>query len=355
MAFRSTVTALASDGTNLYAGGYFTYAGQTNASYIARFDGKNWQPLGAGLNDQVAALAVTNNLVYAGGYFTGTTDGTSLHYIGCWDGTNWNSLGGAGGLVYALAVGTNGLYAAALTTPALNTARPFSTVGTAQIGMDVLIFNPTATLFSPFRLVTRSAMTAIAIQGTNIYLGGNIPGFTQFDPDVRPWVRRTNCQNILRFDGTYGWIMGTGLNGIPVALTALGTNLFAAGAFTSANGVAANQIAKWDGNNWSSVGGSVVGTGTVLALATMGNNLYAGGTFTNIGGVTAAGSPNGMAPTGRPWGVASPGPFTAWRLLVRMCMPGALFAGRETSLPTTSGAGTVRSTSTSRNSSTRPG
>jgi hypothetical protein len=82
--------------------------------------------------------------------------------------------------------------------------------------------------------------------------------------------------------------MGTGLNGIPVALAALGTNLFAAGTFTTAGGVAANQIAKWDGNNWSNVGGSVVGSGTVMALTVMGNNLYAGGTFTNMGGVTAS-------------------------------------------------------------------
>jgi hypothetical protein len=43
---QSSVTALASDGTNLYAGGNFNYAGSTNASYIARFDGKDWQPVG---------------------------------------------------------------------------------------------------------------------------------------------------------------------------------------------------------------------------------------------------------------------------------------------------------------------
>ena len=109
---QAIVTALASDGTNLYAGGSFTYAGRTNASYVARFDGKNWLSLGPGLNGQVSALAVTNNRVYAGGYFTATTDGTALPYLGCWDGTNWNSLGSAGGLVYALAMGPNGLYAA---------------------------------------------------------------------------------------------------------------------------------------------------------------------------------------------------------------------------------------------------
>ena len=284
---QSTITALASDGTNWYAGGYFTYAGQTNASYIARFDGKNWQPLGTGLNGRVTAIAVTNNLVYAGGYFTATTDGTSLHYIGCWDGTNWNSLGGGQGLVYALAVDPNGLYAAGTAYDGTtNYGSPFFTRWDGTNWNWVLNFNPTNTFFA-IPLSDSIGYDAIAIQGTNIYLGGNIPGFTQIDPDVLPWVG-TNCLNILRFDGTYAWIMGTGLNGIPVALTVLGNNLFAAGAFTSANGVAANQIAQWDGNNWSSVGGSVVGTGTVLALATLGNNLYAGGTFTNIGGVTAA-------------------------------------------------------------------
>ena len=283
---QSTITALASDGTNLYAGGYFTYAGRTNASYIARFEGKNWQPLGAGLNNQVTALAVTNHLVYAGGYFTATTDGTSLHYIGCWDGTNWNSLGGGQGLVYALTVGADGLYAAGTAYDGTTYGSPFFTRWDGTNWNWVLSFNPTNTFFA-IPLSDSIGYNSIAIQGTNIYLGGNIPGFTQIDPDVLPWVG-TNCLNILRFDGTYAWIMGTGLNGIPVALTALGANLFAAGAFTSANGVAANQIAKWDGNNWSSVGGSVIGSGTVLALTTLGNNLYAAGTFTNIGGVTAA-------------------------------------------------------------------
>ena len=53
----SSITALANDGTNLYAAGNFNYAGTTNANFIARFDGRNWQPVGAGLNNQVVALA----------------------------------------------------------------------------------------------------------------------------------------------------------------------------------------------------------------------------------------------------------------------------------------------------------
>jgi hypothetical protein len=81
--------------------------------------------------------------------------------------------------------------------------------------------------------------------------------------------------------------MGTGLDSNVVAMAVVGTNLYVAGNFANAGGVPANRIAVWNGNNWSSVGGSVVGSGTVNALAAIGNNLYAGGSFTNLGGTPA--------------------------------------------------------------------
>jgi hypothetical protein len=282
---QSSVSALASDGTNVYAGGSFINAGQaTNANYIARFDGTNWRALGVGLNNPVDALAVTNNLVYAGGFFTGTKDGHPLQYIGGWDGANWNSLGNAGGLVYALAVGPNGLYAAGTYYTGSAYGSPFFNRWTGSSWSNMLVFAPDTTFFA-YPLSDPVGYDAIAIQGTNVYLGGNIMGFTQFPPN--DFDHATNCQNVIRFDGTYGWIMGTGLNKTNVAMAVLGSTVFAAGTFTLADGLPANQIAQWDGANWSGVGGGVVGNGTVFALATMGNNLYAGGSFTNMGGVPA--------------------------------------------------------------------
>jgi hypothetical protein len=162
---------------------------------------------------------------------------------------------------------------------------PFFTHWDGSAWNSMLAF-PADTTFFAMPLSDPVAYDAIALQGNNVYLGGNIMGFTQFAPDI--FDPSTNCQNIIRFDGTYGYIMGTGLNKTNVAMAVLGSTVFAAGTFTTAGGLPTNQIAKWDGAAWSGVGGGVLGSGTVFALATMGNNLYAGGSFTNMGGVPAS-------------------------------------------------------------------
>jgi hypothetical protein len=289
--FFSSVSALANDGVTLYAAGSFRYAGTTNANFIARFDGSNWRPLGSGLDNEVVALAVTNNRVYAGGYFTGTADeSVAMNHIGCWDGTNWNAMGDPGGVVFALALSTNGLYAAGTgySGPQFPSpyGSPFFSRWDGTNWYNALNFTNNTFFTWPLNFHDPTGYCALAVQGTNIYLGGNIKGFSQFDPNANDFVT-TGCVDIIRFDPNFGWIMGIGLNSYPVALAAVDTNLYAAGDFTIAGGVAANKIARWDGRQWSDVGGGVIGSGTVRSLATRGGDLYAGGTFTNIGGVAA--------------------------------------------------------------------
>ncbi|MDR3642428.1 MAG: hypothetical protein P4L74_02255 [Candidatus Doudnabacteria bacterium] len=71
-------------------------------------------------------------------------------------------------------------------------------------------------------------------------------------------------------------------------------NLIVAGQFTSIGGVAANDIAQWNGTSWSALGkgvGSLVSgsvnalAGGILSLAVYNGNLVAGGYFTNAGGI----------------------------------------------------------------------
>ncbi len=84
--------------------------------------------------------------------------------------------------------------------------------------------------------------------------------------------------------------LGSGVNGVVEALTMSGTNLYVGGEFTTAGGVAVNEIAKWNGSAWSALGSGLApgGTGTVVrALAVIGTNLYAGGAFSGSVGSVA--------------------------------------------------------------------
>src|SRR5438034_979087 len=50
--------------------GYFTTAGVNAASFVAKWNGKDWTALGSGMNDYVHSLAVSGSDLYAGGLFT---------------------------------------------------------------------------------------------------------------------------------------------------------------------------------------------------------------------------------------------------------------------------------------------
>ncbi len=80
--------------------------------------------------------------------------------------------------------------------------------------------------------------------------------------------------------GDENWAAAIGALGMNSWVVALAVdedgNLYAGGGFTTAGGVAANRIAKWDGASWSALGSGM--NGGVRALAVDGSgNLYAGG------------------------------------------------------------------------------
>ncbi|NOT63685.1 MAG: hypothetical protein HOP19_26020, partial [Acidobacteria bacterium] len=67
-----------------------------------------------------------------------------------------------------------------------------------------------------------------------------------------------------------------------------GNDLYAGGTFTTAGGVSAINIAKWNGTSWSALGVGVGGGNWVSALAINGSDLYVGGFFTTAGGKPAS-------------------------------------------------------------------
>lgn len=108
----NTLTVFNSGGnSSLLAGGFFTAAGNVGAQKMARWDGNGWSPFRTGsedgLNDWVEALVVADlgegPALFAGGYFTVAGDQQLLH-IGKWNGSTWSSLGsGTNEAIIALA------------------------------------------------------------------------------------------------------------------------------------------------------------------------------------------------------------------------------------------------------------
>ncbi|MCP4590906.1 MAG: hypothetical protein GY842_09180 [bacterium] len=103
------------------------------------------------------------------------------------------------------------------------------------------------------------------------------------------------ASDIAKWDGTQ-WSelsgpSGSGVNNLVLALVThddgSGMALFVGGDFSTAGGVAANKIAKWDGSQWSEVSSGMSSRVQVLTTFDDGSGvaLYAGGAFSTAGGV----------------------------------------------------------------------
>ena len=125
--------------------------------------------------------------------------------------------------------------------------------------------------------------------------------------------------------------LGSGINGSVYALAVSGSDLYAAGVFTTAGGVTVSNVAKWNGSSWSALGsgmaGGSVGGSNVQALAVSGADLYAGGNFTTAGGVTVG---NVAKWNGSSWSALGSGVsgFGAYTFVSALAMSGTnLYAG----------------------------
>ena len=275
----SVVRAFATDGSNIFVGGAFTAAGQIAANRVARFDGTTWHPLGSGMNDTVDALAFVGGNLYAAGEFSSAGGVTAVH-IARWDGNTWSAVGGIGigGSVATLAVHNDELYVAGNFQVDGPDGRVDSIARWDGANWRKVIQLSPTTLFG--MIINDAGFGAVAFQGNDIYIGGRFY-ISEFDGPT--------CFNIMRFDGTYCRLMGTGVNTNVTSIAVIGSDVYVGGRITNAGGVAVSRVAKWDGANWSGVGGGLSGTASasVTSLATIGNDLYAAGSFTNASGVSA--------------------------------------------------------------------
>jgi len=259
------------DGNNLYLAGDFLYAGGLIVNHIVKWDGSHWSALTTGMNDRVTVLAMHNGNLYAGGWFT-TAGGVPANHIAKWDGTQWSALGtGITGAnwwttVNAIAFIGNDLYAGG----------DFDHAGGNVVKY---LAKWDGSQWSTVSGGVEGVVNSLAVQGNDLYVGGEF-GYAGAYPGG------VFAAKIAKFNGTLWSTLGSGMDDNVLTLTFHGTDLYAGGFFKISGGITTNFIAKWDGTQWSSLNSTMFGPEdetSVHSIAFIGNDLYAGGSYSISG------------------------------------------------------------------------
>ena len=293
--FSGLIYTLASDGKNLFIGGWFVIPSIT-ATNIAKWNGSSWERLGNGVSTDCAgrlgvnALVIKGNVIYAGGSFS-RAGSVPANNVAVWDGRAWSTLGpGLGGncfddqgygAVNALAVRGSSLYAGGIfhnagslrvTNLAVWDGRSWSSVGggvSGGVGFSY-VFGGTNELYS-------GAVSALYASGNGLYVGGYFTAAgTLPASNIALWNGKS-------WDNLNGGLTSPRPDVRVSAITSSQRGLVVGGRFDRADSVSAQNIARWDGSSWIAIGAGF--SGPVFALA---DALYAGGDFGLSGQTQAA-------------------------------------------------------------------
>lgn len=286
--------------------GRFDVAGTVIANNIAVYDPADgtWSSLGTGLglvgdlSTVRAVVAMPDGSLVAGGDFL-DAGGKPAAHIARWDGSSWSplglgtDLGTPGTSVFALAALPDGSLVAG--GDFLIAGETFAPRIARWDGREWSAMGSGADGSSGYSFV---ATLAVGPSG-DLYAGG--------DFETMDGVAATN---LARWDGASWSDVGGGTN---LALRAMAFlpngDLAVGGDFTMAAGSPAKRIALWDGSAWSVPGGGV-GSGIVYSLGLSATgDLIVGGSLEEVGGVPVSGVAtwNGSAWTAIGSGIAAPG------------------------------------------------
>jgi trimeric autotransporter adhesin len=259
---------VADDLGNVYVSGHFTAVGNVMANSVARWDGSAWSALGEGIIEgTVNVMAVSGSGLFVGGRFD-TAGGIEANNIAHWDGRRWWPLDSEWSEeVTAITVAGDELYAAG---DGGQVARwdglQWTKLGSRMEGRHAEVF-------------------ALMPVGNELYAGGRF--------ETADGKQATNIAN---WDGLTWTPIGEGamsstgrLAPAVRALALWNGELVVGGTFGLVDKQPANNIAKWNGDEWEALGKGLTSSGSwdgqsVFSLAHSGNELYVAGTFDEAGG-----------------------------------------------------------------------
>lgn len=288
--------------STLFVGGVMRGAGDVAVLSIAEWDGDSWAKLGDGLNGSVLALEMFsdtgNETLVVGGQFN-SVGSMALEQIGLWDGDSWSAFASApatpgfAGVRALHAIDTGGV-------ETLFAGGRFEDVDSSQVDLvlawDGENWSPLGGGLSgatPEAFVQVHAIASTdspSLGGPGIFATGD---FVLADGEVVNGVARWDGISWSSLNsGIDGLVAGRGGRALAVFDDGSGAALYLGGIFEGVDGVPAAGIAKWNGQEWSSVGGGLEFfelEPVVLALEVFddgsGPALFVGGSFNLAGGV----------------------------------------------------------------------
>lgn len=254
-------------------------------SSLAYWDGRAWNEIKGAPHSWIGSIGIYENNgveeLYISGGFNHTTPEGQASYVTRWDGQQWGPVGDPGSAVHDMLVWNDGSGDGLFCAGSL--AFPSDIGFCGGIGRwDGAAWQPVGPCGLSFSF-GHALLLHDDGSGEAIYMGGFFSH-----------VGGTAAANIAKWDGNAWSALASGINGTVMALAIFddgdGPALFAAGEFSMAGGVAANNIARWDGRSWTALGEGANGAIHVLQAVgpeAGGPALVVGGDFTAIDGQPA--------------------------------------------------------------------
>lgn len=224
--FIGEVFALATRGTDVYAGGWIQSINEQPMNHIVRWDGHRWSSMGSGFNGPVKALTFFGNDLVAAGDFSHAGE-IPVPGLARWDGQRWTAIGEALPFsVLTLLATDQGLFAGGQSSDPNQSplARWDGTRWTIIPGLKGIVY-------------------ALALGGETLYVGGSF---------ARVGDQQVN--NIAKWDRDHWSGMETGVDSTVTALAWFQGRLYVGGNFIRVGHIYSRSLAVWNGGNWEHFG-----------------------------------------------------------------------------------------------------